>query len=84
MDKEYGDIDSWIGEDDDDYCYACDDWVEDDGHGNCMTNTKTDFGKDRDCRVGYQLRMMMMMELKTIWMHSPWMGRLGRTLMETA
>ena len=37
MDKEYGDIDSWIGEDDDDYCYACDDWVEDDGHGNCNT-----------------------------------------------
>ena len=33
----YGDtVDSWTStEDDDDYCYACDDWAEDDGHGNC-------------------------------------------------
>jgi len=30
-------VDSWTeaGEDDDDFCYVCDDWAEDDGHGNC-------------------------------------------------
>ncbi len=35
MDKEYGDIDSWISDDDEDYCYSCEDWADDDGHGNC-------------------------------------------------
>ena len=35
MDKKYGDIDSWIGDDDGLYCYACEDWTDDDGHGNC-------------------------------------------------
>ena len=35
MDKKYGDIDSWIGDDDDDYCYSCEDWTDNDGHGNC-------------------------------------------------
>ena len=29
-------VDSWASTDeDDDFCYACDDWAEDDGHGNC-------------------------------------------------
>ncbi len=30
-------VDDWtsVGEDDDDFCYGCDDWTEDDGHGNC-------------------------------------------------
>ena len=29
-------VDSWASaEDDDDFCYGCDDWTEDDGHGNC-------------------------------------------------
>ena len=30
-------VDSWtdVGDDDDDFCYGCDDWTEDDGHGNC-------------------------------------------------
>ena len=30
-------IDDWtsVGDDDDDFCYGCDDWTEDDGHGNC-------------------------------------------------
>ena len=27
-------VDKWA-EDDDDFCYGCDDWTEDDGHGNC-------------------------------------------------
>ena len=35
MDKKYGDIDSWIGDDDGSYCYSCEDWCDDDGHGNC-------------------------------------------------
>jgi len=35
MDRE-DTIDTWASaEDDDDFCYACDDWAEDDGHGNC-------------------------------------------------
>ena len=33
--KSYGDIDSWIGDDDDNNCYACEGWTDDDGHGNC-------------------------------------------------
>ena len=30
-------IDDWtsVGDEDDDFCYVCDDWSEDDGHGNC-------------------------------------------------
>tara|TARA_R100000458_G_C8274205_1_gene249117 strand:- start:408 stop:2531 length:2124 start_codon:yes stop_codon:yes gene_type:complete len=35
---DYGDsVDDWasVGDDDDDFCYGCDDWTEDDGHGNC-------------------------------------------------
>jgi len=36
MDKKYGDIDSWIGDDDDDYCYSCEDWTDNDGHDNCV------------------------------------------------
>jgi hypothetical protein len=34
---DYGDsVDDWAsGDDDEDFCYACDDWAEDDGHGNC-------------------------------------------------
>ena len=30
-------IDDWtsVGDEDDDFCYVCDDWAEDDGHGNC-------------------------------------------------
>ena len=30
-------VDSWTsdGDEDDDFCYVCDDWAEDDGHGNC-------------------------------------------------
>ena len=36
MDKQYGDIDTWIGDgDDEEYCYSCEDWAEDDGHSNC-------------------------------------------------
>ena len=35
MDKKYGDIDTWIGDDDDDYCYGCEDWTDNDGHDNC-------------------------------------------------
>jgi len=43
---DYGDsVDEWASakEDDDDFCYACDDWAEDDGHGNC-----------KDCGVGFK------------------------------
>ena len=30
------DVDVWASaEDDDDYCYPCADWTDDDGHGNC-------------------------------------------------
>ena len=31
------DVDSWtsFGSDDDDYCYGCEDWTDNDGHGNC-------------------------------------------------
>jgi hypothetical protein len=30
-------IDDWtsLGDEDEDFCYVCDDWAEDDGHGNC-------------------------------------------------
>ena len=30
-------VDDWasVGDDDDDFCYVCDDWTEDDGHANC-------------------------------------------------
>ncbi len=34
---DYGDsVDEWAStKEDDDFCYGCDDWTEDDGHGNC-------------------------------------------------
>ena len=34
---DYGDtVDDWASaEDDDDFCYGCDDWTENDGHDNC-------------------------------------------------
>ena len=28
-------VDKWADDTEDDYCYGCDDWTEDDGHGNC-------------------------------------------------
>ena len=32
------DVDSWTTfDDDDDYCYSCEDWTDNDGHGNCKT-----------------------------------------------
>ena len=33
------DVDSWTSFDDsdDDYCYGCEDWTDNDGHGNCKT-----------------------------------------------
>ena len=38
-------VDSWtdVGDDDDDFCYVCDDWTEDDGSGNC-----------KDCGVSFK------------------------------
>ena len=36
MDYGKDTVDSWTStDDDDDFCYVCDDWAEDDGHGNC-------------------------------------------------
>ena len=36
MDYGKDTVDSWAStDDDDDFCYVCDDWAEDDGHGNC-------------------------------------------------
>ena len=36
VDDDAYDVDVWAsGEDDDDYCYACADWTDNDGHGNC-------------------------------------------------
>ena len=36
VDDDAYDVDVWAsGEDDDDYCYPCADWTDDDGHGNC-------------------------------------------------
>jgi len=33
---DYGDsIDEWTEDSEDDFCYACDDWTDADGHGNC-------------------------------------------------
>ena len=33
---DYGDsIDEWTEDSDNDFCYACDDWTDADGHGNC-------------------------------------------------
>ena len=31
------DVDSWttFDGDDEDYCYGCEDWTDNDGHGNC-------------------------------------------------
>ena len=33
MDYEHS-VDKWA-EDTDDFCHACDDWTDADGHGNC-------------------------------------------------
>ena len=36
IDDDKYDVDVWASaEDDDDYCYPCSDWTDDDGHGNC-------------------------------------------------
>ncbi len=44
MDYEKDTVDSWASTDeDDDFCYVCDDWAEDDGHGNC-----------KDCGVAFK------------------------------
>ena len=36
VDDDAYDVDVWASaEGDDDYCYACADWTDNDGHGNC-------------------------------------------------
>ena len=37
VDDDTYDVDAWTSFDgaDDDYCYSCEDWTDNDGHGNC-------------------------------------------------
>ena len=37
VDDDTYDVDAWtsFGDDDEDYCYSCEDWTDNDGHGNC-------------------------------------------------
>ena len=39
VDDDTYDVDAWtsVEDDDEDYCYGCEDWTENDGHDNCKT-----------------------------------------------
>ena len=39
VDDDTYDVDAWtsVEDDDEDYCYSCEDWTDNDGHGNCKT-----------------------------------------------
>ena len=39
VDDDTYDVDAWTSfdDDDEDYCYGCEDWTDNDGHGNCKT-----------------------------------------------